>query len=149
MLIATLSAELHFRRSDASGMDLVDRMPSAQFKRYVATYLERRGYWVEELSNPSDTDFFVRRNRTATYVHTVRSREGINLESLQQALAAAKQHQAESLLIVTNSGLWSSAESFARANRVQVWGRSRLMGKMARAGGRSVAVRLMEEAPPS
>lgn len=83
MLVATLSAELHFRRSDASGMNLVDRMPSAQFKRYVETYLERQGYCLEELSSRSETDFLVRRNRTATYVHTVRSREGLDLESLQ------------------------------------------------------------------
>jgi HJR/Mrr/RecB family endonuclease len=149
VLVATLSAQWHFRLLDASGLELADDMAELQFKQYVARYLARRGYRVEQLPGEVGPAFLAWRRGKATYVQTQRTREGVPLAVVQEAVAAAGAWNAERVLIATNSGLHRDAEAYARTNRVQVWDRSRLMALLARSGGRSLAAGILEELPGS
>jgi HJR/Mrr/RecB family endonuclease len=149
ILVATLSTEWHFRLLDASGLELADGMAEGQFKQYVARYLARRGYRIEELTGETGPAFLAWRRGKATYVRTQRTREGVLLATVQEVVAAARGRNAERVLIATNAGLYRDAEAYARENRVQVWDRPRLMTLLARSGGRSIASRVLEEGPVS
>ena len=122
------------RRSlSRSGIDDIDRMGGKVFEQYLEVLFSRLGYSVERTRFVGDYggDLVLRKGGIRTVVQAKRYAKSVGVKAIQEAVAAKGYYDCTAAMVVSNSNYTRPAQELARKNSVVLWGRERLIGKLA------------------
>lgn len=122
-------------RHRRAGLAEVDRMPGREFEHYLGLLFERLGHKVEVTKAHGDfgADLVVRKDDKRLLVQAKRWSKPIGIKAVQEAAAAVPYYKVDSALVVANRSFTQAARRLAQANRVELWDRDRLAGKIVEA----------------
>jgi restriction system protein len=111
------------------GIGDIDQMDGKTFEQYLEALFERMGYHVERTRYVGDygADLITRKNGVKTVVQAKRYKRSVGLKAVQEAVAAKGMYGCTEAMVVTNSTFTRQAIELARANRVTLWNRERLI----------------------
>jgi restriction system protein len=126
-------------RITRSGLRQMDRMTGLEFERYLEWLFRRLGYKVQRTRYQGDygADLVASKDGVKTAIQAKRSKRRIGIKAVQQAFASTGLYDCQRSMVVTNAFFTQQAIDLAKADRVELWDRNRLMGAMASIGGRS------------
>jgi restriction system protein len=139
-------------RITKSGMRQIDRMTGLEFERYLEWLFRRLGYGVQRTRYQGDygADLVASKDGVKTAIQAKRSKRRIGIKAVQQAFASTGVYECEQSIVVTNAFFTRAATRLAKADKVELWDRNRLMKAMASVGGKgTVAEALAPPEPPS
>ncbi|MGI4791054.1 MAG: restriction endonuclease [Janthinobacterium lividum] len=121
-----------FRRKQrylASGIADIDAMDGKAFEQYLEALLRQLGYKVELTRYVGDygADLITYKNNVKTVVQAKRYAKAVGIKAVQEAVAAKEMYACTEAMVVTNSTFTRAAMELAKANRVLLWDRARLV----------------------
>ena len=133
LLIALPIRAARRRRLSKSGIDDIDRMGGKVFEQYLEVLFSRLGYSVERTRFVGDYggDLVLRKGGIRTVVQAKRYAKSVGVKAIQEAVAAKGYYDCTAAMVVSNSNYTRPAQELARKNSVVLWGRERLIGKLA------------------
>jgi restriction system protein len=125
------------RRLSRSGIAEIDRMDGQTFETFLGTLFRRLGYAVEITRYRGDygADLVVARNGKRTAVQAKRWSKRVGVKAVQEAVAAKGYYNCDAALVVANREFTQQARRLAHANKVELWDRDVLVGKLLAARG--------------
>lgn len=148
--LAWRAYQLH--RLSKSGIAEIDQMHGHTFEEYLGTLFRRLGYRVELTRRHGDygADLVVTKGKTRTSVQAKRWNKKVGVKAVQEAVASKGMYGCDAALVVANREFTQQAEKLARANKVELWGRSVLVDKLLSVRGTAApAEQLALEASPA
>jgi len=117
------------RRLVRSGIYDVDLMDGRTFERYLSILFQRLGYKVERTRYRGDygADLILRRDGKRIVVQAKRWKKSVGVKAVQEAVASKGYYNADAAMVVANQAFTQQARILARANRVELWDRDRLV----------------------
>ena len=117
-------------------------MDGHKFEEYLSTLFRRLGYSVEITSRHGDygADLVVTRGKHRTAVQAKRWNKKVGVKAVQEAVASKGMYGCDFALVVANREFTQQAQKLARANKVELWGRAVLVGKLLAVRGREAPV---------
>ena len=139
--------QLH--RLSKSGIKEIDRMSGHTFEEYLSTLFRRLGYHVELTSRHGDygADLVVTKGKRRTAVQAKRWNKRIGVKAVQEAVASKGMYGCDSALVVANQEFTQQAQKLARANKVELWGRSVLVNKLLTVRGKQAPIEQLKLEP--
>lgn len=136
-------------RLSKSGIPEIDQMTGHRFEEYLATLFRRLGYGVEMTSRHGDygADLVVTKGKTRTAVQAKRWSKTVGVKAVQEAVASKGMYGCDAALVVANREFTQQAQKLARANKVELWGRSVLVDKLLSARGKTQPLEQLEPEP--
>jgi len=121
-----------WRRLARSGIWEIDRMDGRTFENYLEVLFTRLGFRVERTRYVGDygADLVVSKDGVRTAVQAKRFRRKVGVRAVQEAVAAKAQYGCDKAMVVTNAFYTQQALRLARANKVKLWDRNRLVGAL-------------------
>jgi restriction system protein len=121
-----------WRRLARSGIREIDRMDGRTFENYLDVLFTGLGFRVERTRYVGDygADLVVSRDGVRTAVQAKRFRRKVGVRAIQEAVAAKAQYGCDKAMVVTNAFYTQPALRLARANKVRLWDRNRLVGAL-------------------
>lgn len=137
------------RRLSKSGIAEIDRMDGHVFEEYLSTLFKRLGYQVELTRRRGDygADLVITKGKHRTAVQAKRWNKKVGLKAVQEAVAAKGIYKCDRALVVANREFTQQAVKLARANRVELWDREVLVGKLLAVRGQAVPGEQLELEP--
>jgi restriction system protein len=128
--VAWRAYQLH--RLSKSGIREIDQMSGHRFEEYLGTLFRRLGYHVELTRRHGDygADLVVTKGKTRTAVQAKCWSKRVGVKAVREAVASKGMYGCDSALVVANREFTQQAQKLARANRVELWGRSVLVDKL-------------------
>lgn len=125
------------QRLAASGIADIDRMDGKEFEQYLEGLFQRFDYKVERTRYVGDygADLVLRKGDVKTVVQAKRYSKAVGIKAVQEAVAAKGMYGCTEAMVVTNSTFTRAAVELARANRVVLWDRTRLVDELLRLKG--------------
>ena len=125
-------------RLSKSGITEIDRMSGHTFEEYLSTLFRRLGYHVELTSRHGDygADLVVMKGKKRTAVQAKRWNKKVGVKAVQEAVASKGMYGCDAALVVANQEFTQQAQKLARANKVELWGRSVLVDKLLSVRGK-------------
>ena len=135
-------------RLAASGIADIDTMDGKAFEEYLEVLFGKLGYKVERTRYVGDygADLITQKDGVKTVVQAKRYGKAVGIKAVQEAVAAKGMYRCTEAMVVTNSTFTRAAVELARANRVVLWDRDRLVEKLLSIRGE---IRAMQQAPQS
>jgi restriction system protein len=120
---------LRKRRLEASGIADIDQMDGKTFEQYLEALFERLGFQVERTRYVGDygADLVVGKDGVKTIVQAKRWKKPVGVKAVQEAVAAKAMYGCTEAMVVTNSTYSKQAVELAKANKVVLWDRERLV----------------------
>ena len=117
------------QRLAASGIADIDAMDGKAFEQYLEVLFTRLGYKVERTRYVGDygADLITHKDGVKTVVQAKRYAKAVGIKAVQEAVAAKGMYGCTEAMVVTNSTFTRAAAELARANRVALWDRDRLV----------------------
>ena len=117
------------QRLAASGIADIDAMDGEAFEQYLEVLFGRLGYRVERTQYVGDygADLITHKDGVKTVVQAKRYAKAVGIKAVQEAVAAKGMYGCTEAMVVTNSTFTRAATELARANRVALWDRERLV----------------------
>jgi restriction system protein len=131
--VGKLAVELYrLRRLSLSGIAEIDAMDGRTFEGFLSTLFRRLGYSVEVTKYHGDygADLVVKKDGRKTVVQAKRWTKRVGLKAVQEAVAAKAMYGCEAALVVANREFTQQARKLGRANKVELWDRDALVGKL-------------------
>ena len=142
------------KRLAASGIADIDTMDGKTFEEYLEVLFAKLGYKVERTRYVGDygADLITQKDGVKTVIQAKRYGKTVGIKAVQEAVAAKGMYGCTEAMVVTNSTFTQAAKELARANRVTLWDRDRLVDTLLRVRGESEALRqaahLLAPLPP-
>ncbi|HMS56160.1 MAG TPA: restriction endonuclease [Fimbriimonadaceae bacterium] len=116
----------------ALGISDIDQLSGRDFERLLQALFERKGFAVELTPYCKDwgADLVISRGGVRTVVQAKRTTKRLGVKGVQEVVASKAEYGAAEALLVTNNTLTEAALKLARANRVHVWERKRLINEL-------------------
>lgn len=126
------SALLERRRLARSGIAEIDTMSGTVFERRLAMLFRGLGYEVRKVGRRGDygADLVIEKDGRRTIVQAKRWTKNVGVRAVQEAHAAPAMYGCSRALVVTNRYFTVPAQQLARANRVDLWDRDRLVSAL-------------------
>lgn len=136
-------------RLSKSGIAEIDRMSGHTFENFLSTLFRRLGYHVEMTSRHGDygADLVVTKGKKRTAVQAKRWSKKIGVKAVQEAVASKGMYSCDAALVVANREFTQQAQKLARANKVELWGRTVLVEKLLAVRGREAPLEQLEIEP--
>ncbi len=130
------------KRLAASGIADIDTMDGKAFEQYLEVLFSKLGYKVERTRYVGDygADLITRKDGVKTVIQAKRYKKAVGIKAVQEAVAAKGMYDCTEAMVVTNSTYTRAAVELARANRVALWDRDRLVETLLRVKGETEAV---------
>ena len=130
------------KRLAMSGIADIDRMDGKAFEQYLEVLFSKLGYKVERTRYVGDygADLITRKDGVKTVIQAKRYTKAVGIKAVQEAVAAKGMYDCTEAMVVTNSTYTRAAVELARANRVALWDRDRLVENLLRIKGEADAV---------
>lgn len=115
---------------DRTILDHIDGLDGPAFERFLCDVFSRLGYRVEQTEfYDRAADLILVGDRGRIAVKANRHSDPVPERAVQAAVAAKAVYGCEHALVVTSSTFTPGARRLARANRVGLWGRDRLISQ--------------------
>lgn len=126
----------------ASGIADIDTMDGKAFEQYLEVLFSKLGYKVERTRYVGDygADLITRKDGVKTVIQAKRYTKAVGIKAVQEAVAAKGMYDCTEAMVVTNSTYTRAAVELARANRVALWDRDRLVETLLRVKGETETV---------
>ena len=130
------------KRLAASGIADIDTMDGKAFEEYLEVLFGKLDYQVRRTQYVGDygADLIIEGGGVKTVVQAKRYAKTVGIQAVQEAVAAKGMYGCMEAMVVTNSTFTRAAEQLARANRVALWDRDRLVETILRVQGEAGAV---------
>lgn len=117
------------QRLSKSGLNEIDSMDGKTFEKYLEALFEKLGYRVERTQYVGDygADLITSKDGVKTVIQAKRYKNKVNIKAVQEAVAAKGKYGCSEAMVVTNSFYTKAAIELAKANRVELWNRDRLV----------------------
>ncbi len=131
------------KRLAASGIADIDTMDGKAFEEYLEVLFGKLGYKVERTRYVGDygADLITQKDGVKTVIQAKRYGKAVGIKAVQEAVAAKGMYGCTEAMVVTNSRFTQAAKELARANRVTLWDRDRLVDTLLRVRGESEPLR--------
>ena len=118
----------------ASGIADIDTMDGKTFEEYLEVLFAKLGYKVERTRYVGDygADLITQKDGVKTVIQAKRYGKAVGIKAVQEAVAAKGMYGCTEAMVVTNSTFTQAAKELARANRVTLWDRDRLVETLLR-----------------
>ncbi|MGI4787354.1 MAG: restriction endonuclease [Janthinobacterium lividum] len=135
-------AYLRKKRLAASGIADIDTMDGKAFEQYLEVLFSKLGYKVERTRYVGDygADLITRKDGVKTVIQAKRYTKAVGIKAVQEAVAAKGMYDCTEAMVVTNSTYTRAAVELARANRVALWDRNRLVETLLRVKDEAEAI---------
>jgi restriction system protein len=139
--------QLH--RLSKSGIAEIDQMSGHRFEEYLGTLFRGLGYDVELTRRHGDygADLIVSKGKKRTAVQAKRWNKKVGVKAVQEAVASKGMYRCDAALVVANQEFTQQAQKLARANKVELWGRSVLVDKLLTMRGKEAPMQQLELKP--
>lgn len=130
------------KRLAASGIADIDTMDGKALEQYLEVLFSKLGYKVERTRYVGDygADLITRKDGVKTVIQAKRYKKAVGIKAVQEAVAAKGMYDCTEAMVVTNSTYTRAAIELARANRVALWDRDRLVETLLRVKGETEVV---------
>lgn len=117
------------RRLRKAGMPEIDRMTGLEFEKYLEILFNRLDYQVERTRYVGDQggDLVITKGGERILVQAKRHSKAIGNKAIQEAAAARPHYKCHRAMVVANQEFTQSARELANSNRVELWGRRKLV----------------------
>jgi restriction system protein len=117
-----------------SGIAEIDLMSGSAFEKRLAILFKALGYAVRPVGRRGDfgADLVIEKDGIKTVVQAKRWTKNVGVKAVQEAHAAPAVYGCTESLVVTNRYFTEAAKQLARANRVDLWDRDRLVSALLR-----------------
>lgn len=134
IVVRVVVALLQWQRLAHSGINEIDRMDGKTFERFLKVLFTRLGYDVQltRLVGDYGADLIVARDGKKSLIQAKRSKNNLGVKAIQQAVAAKPIYGVTAAIVVSNAYFTRQAQRLARANKVTLWDRKKLMNAMLR-----------------
>lgn len=134
------------QRLAASGIADIDTMDGKAFEQYLEVLFGKLGYKVERTRYVGDygADLITQKDGVKTVIQAKRYTKAVGIKAVQEAVAAKGMYGCTEAMVVTNSTFTRAAVELARANRVVLWDRNRLVEALLSVRGE---IGSMQQAP--
>ena len=140
------------KRLAASGIAEIDRMDGLEFEQYLEVLFGKLGYKVERTRYVGDygADLITDKDGVKTVIQAKRYGKAVGIKAVQEAVAAKGMYGCSEAMVVTNSTFTRAAAELARANRVVLWDRDRLVETLLSVRGETGSIQQAPQpfAPP-
>ena len=121
-------------------------MDGKAFEEFLEVLFGKLGYKVERTRYVGDygADLITQKDGVKTVIQAKRYGKAVGIKAVQEAVAAKRMYGCTEAMVVTNSTFTRTAGELARANRVVLWDRDRLVEMLLSVRGGSGA---MQQAP--
>lgn len=122
------------RRLARSGIAEIDLMSGSAFEKRLVILFRGLGYAVRLVGRRGDfgADLVIEKDGVKTVVQAKRWTKNVGVKAVQEAHAAPAVYGCTKALVVTNRYFTAPAKQLARANRVDLWDRDRLVSALLR-----------------
>jgi len=112
-----------------SGITEIDQMDGLTFEKYLETLFENLDYKVERTQYIGDygADLITRKDGVKTVIQAKRYKRKVDIKAIQEAAAAKGKYGCSEAMVVTNSFFTKPAIELAKANKVDLWDRDKLV----------------------
>ncbi len=116
-------------RLSKAGIAKIDEMNGKDFEKYLAILFKKLGYKVKRTPYQGDygADLVIQKDGKQIVVQAKRYKRNVGLKAVQEAAAAKDYYKCDRAMVVTNSGYSKQAKKLAAANKVELWGRKKLV----------------------
>lgn len=116
----------------------VDEMDGKEFEDYLAALFKNLGYRVRETPCQGDFggDLVIRKDGNRCVVQAKRYSRSVGVQAVQQVVAAKEYYKCNSAMVVTNSDYTKQAIKLAKANKVELWDRHKLVNAILSVRGK-------------
>ena len=137
------------RRLSRSGIHEIDEMSGHRFEEYLSTLFRRLGFHVELTRRRGDygADLVISKGEHRTAVQAKRWNKKVGLKAVQEAVASKGMYDCDRALVVANRAFTEQAKKLARANKVELWDRDVLVGKLLSVRGEEAPATQLEVEP--
>lgn len=138
--LARLAYRLYrLRRLSRSGIAEIDTMDGRTFEVFLSTLFRSLGYGVELTRYRGDygADLVVKRDGRKIVVQAKRWKKAVGVKAVQEAVAAKAMYDCEGALVVANRDYTEQARRLARANKVELWDRDKLVSTLLATKGKT------------
>jgi len=137
------------KRLAASGIADIDTMDGKAFEEYLEVLFGKLGYKVERTRYVGDygADLITRKDGVKTVIQAKRYGKAVGIKAVQEAVAAKGMYDCSEAMVVTNSTFTRAAAELARANRVVLWDRDRLVETLLSVRGETGAMQQVPQPP--
>jgi restriction system protein len=113
----------------AAGIADIDTMDGRTFEACLEVLFARKGYQVERTRYVGDYggDLILSKDGVKTIVQAKRWKKTVGVKAIQEAVAAKAMYGCTEAMVVINSAFSQQAKELARANRVSLWDRDKLI----------------------
>lgn len=117
-------------------------MDGKAFEEYLEVLFGKLGYKVERTRYVGDygADLITQKDGVKTVIQAKRYGKAVGIKAVQEAVAAKGMYGCTEAMVVTNSTFTRAAAELARANRVALWDRDRLVETLLSVRGESGAM---------
>lgn len=128
VLIKILPFMLERWRLGKAGMPEVDHMSGLEFEKFLQILFRQMGYGVERTPYVGDYggDLVLVKPGERIVVQAKRWNRAVGVKAVQEVAAARPKYGCDRALVVSNGDFTRAARELAKANRVELWGRSKL-----------------------
>ncbi len=119
-------------RLSRSGIADLDKLNGEDFERYLEILFKKLGYQVQRTPYQGDygADLVLRRGHEEIAVQAKRYKRTVGVKAVQEAVTAKDYYGCNKAMVVTNSTFSRQARTLAKANRVELWDRDELVGRL-------------------
>lgn len=116
-------------RISKSGLKDIDKMDGLTFEKYLQTLFKRLGYKVERTTYIGDygADLIVSKDGVRSVIQAKRYKNKVNIKAIQEVVAAKAKYNCTEAIVVTTSYFTKAAIDLAKANKVILWDRNKLV----------------------
>jgi restriction system protein len=131
-LVLSAIAKARRRKLLSLGIEDIDQLHGRDFERLLHAIYAAKGYRVEATPYCGDwgADLVVSKDGIRTVVQAKRWKKRVGVRAVQEVVAAKGKYRAQEATVVTNSTYTQRAYELAKANRVRLWDRARLLKEL-------------------
>lgn len=135
------------QRISRSGLNDIDKMDGLTFEKYLQTLFKKLGYKVERTAYVGDygADLIVEKNGVRSVIQAKRHKNKVNIKAIQEVVASKAKYNCTEAIVVTNNYFTKAAIDLAKANKVELWDRDKLVNLLLSIKVNNEPVEPMEE----
>lgn len=115
------------------GIADIDKLSGRDFEKYLEVLFEKKGYKVTLTKYIGDygADLVVESGENKTIIQAKRFKNKVGVKAIQEAVASKGYYGCQNAMVVTNSHFTDQAIKLAKANKVEIWDRKKLIDELS------------------
>ncbi len=133
LIIQLILRNVEKQKLSKLGIADIDRLSGRDFEKYLEVLFEKKGHKVTRTKYIGDygADLIVESGSNKTVIQAKRFKSKVGVKAVQEAVASKGYYSCQNAMVVTNSNFTDQAIKLAKANKVELWGRKKLIEELS------------------